>query len=75
VTVEKGRPFMKRIAASLALALVVSIVAGCGGGGIEEGISTEDATPTGQPAGFEDMMKKNAENMKMQRPKATPKAR
>jgi hypothetical protein len=66
---------MRRAVASLALAFAVSMIAGCGGGGIEEGISTEGATASGQPAGFEEMMRKNAENMKLkgQRPKPVPK--
>jgi len=65
---------MKRFGVVLASAFVASAIAGCGGGGIKEGASTEPPPPAGQPPGFQDLMQKNAGQMKLKgaRPKTPP---
>ena len=65
---------MKRSRILLASALVaVTLVAGCGGDGIKEGMSTEKAPANGQPAGFQQMMERDANRMKNKgKPKNVP---
>ncbi len=48
---------MKRIGARLTWAVLASFLAGCGGGGIEEGAPKDLPQGDGRPAGFENMMK------------------
>ena len=67
---------MKRFGVYVVAALLTA-AAGCDGGGIKEGMSEDAAkTTTGQPAGFEDMMKNMGKNMTNQKrkPADTPKA-
>jgi len=69
---------MKRFGVCVVAAFFVFTTAGCTGGGIAEGIQKDDseAAKTGQPAGFEDMMKnmgKNMTNTKKRPPASTTK--
>jgi hypothetical protein len=57
---------MKRLGAFIGAVLLASVVSGCTDAGIKEGMSTEDALPTGQPKGFKEMMERDAAKMKMQ---------
>jgi len=67
---------MKRIGSLLTSALVACAIAGCGGGGIQEGVTTENATASGAPPGFKELMEKNAKDMQLKKAarKPTPKA-
>lgn len=64
---------MKRFGTWLSLVVVASIVAGCDGGGIQEGSATDAAG--GPPANFQAEMEKNAKSMQLKggRPKAATK--
>jgi len=66
---------MRRSIVFLTTAFVASVLVGCDGG-IKEGTSTEPATPSGQPVGFQELMEKNAKDMKLKnaRPKTPPAA-
>lgn len=56
---------MKRLGALFSAVLMASLVSGCTDSGIKEGMSTEDALPTGQPPGFKEMMERDAAKMQM----------
>jgi len=67
---------MNRFGFVLASALLTCVLNGCGGGGIEEGVSTTGPTDEGgAPKGFREMMLKDADKMKMKgKPKTIPAA-
>jgi hypothetical protein len=68
---------MKRLAAILVIAVIASpFAAGCGGGGIPEGMPTDPLPATGQPDGFREMMERDSKNMQLKsaRPKIPPTA-
>jgi len=55
---------MKRFGILLASAFLGSMLAGCGGGGIQEGMAT-DIPPGGQPQSILDDMAAQSKNMQM----------
>lgn len=67
---------MKRFATLFATALVASVLAGCDGGGIQEGAGKEDGPATGITDGMRKTMQEQADKMKMKgtgRPANVPK--
>ncbi len=70
---------MKRFATLFGSALLASVLAGCDGGGIQEGpATTGDGAATGQPDSFRKAMEQQGEKMKFKgtgRPKDVPKAK
>ena len=63
---------MKRLGAFLSVVFLASMISGCTDAGIQEGMSTEDAQPNGQPKGFKEMMEKDAAKMQMKGKKGPP---
>lgn len=64
---------MRRSAMMLVAASLLLPLAGCGGGGIDEGMSTEKGEEGGAPPGFKSLMQKDADKMKIKgKPKTPP---
>jgi len=67
---------MQRFGVWVASAVLASVFAGCGGGGLEEGMPADATKANPQPPGFQDMMKNMGKDMtgqKAQRRAAAPK--